>query len=92
MYDDLLGKRKPEKPKPKTFSPPQKKIKVAKWDIATYEKEAYCYQCGSTSITVVTDKLTKGKLVKKIQCNTCFSEWAEIWDENGQLESIGFKF
>jgi hypothetical protein len=88
MYDDLLGKRK--KPKPKV--PLKKRTKVAKWSVVTYSKEAYCYQCGETSIRVVSDKITGKKLVKKVQCNTCFAEWVEVWDENGELESIGFKF
>ena len=93
MYDDLLGsKRKPDKSKKPKRTPPQKKIKVAKWDIDTYEQKAYCYQCGSTNITVVKDKLANGKLVKRIQCDTCFSEWSEIWNEDGKLVSIGFKF
>lgn len=97
MYDDLLGSNKPDKKKPKM--PPQKAIpRTAKWGIEDYEKQAYCYQCGGTSISMLKDKIVggsgknKGNLVKKVQCNTCFAEWTEVWNENSELVSIGFKF
>lgn len=96
MYDDLLGNKKktPEK-KERVVAPTPKS---AKWSIEDYEQQAYCYQCSSTSITMLQDKIvggsgkSKGNLVKKVQCNTCFAEWTEVWNENSELVSIGFKF
>ena len=94
MYDDLLGKREPDKSEPE--SPPKKKKKssgVAKWNIDSYESQPYCYQCGGTHFTVLKDKISaKRGIIKKMQCDTCFAEWNEVWDQNGKLVSIGFKF
>lgn len=93
MYDDLLGEKDETK---KPLCSPHRK--GAKWSIEDYGQLAYCYQCSSTSISLLMDKIvggsgkSKGNLVKKVQCNTCFAEWTEVWNENSELVSIGFKF
>lgn len=77
MYDDLLGKRNDKKiPKPKQI----------KWDIAVYEDQAYCYNCGGQDFTILNDKLTGDYLEKEVQCNACFAEWKEVWTKDIELE------
>lgn len=90
MYDDLLGKRDKKTPKKQQVVAPTPKS--AKWSIEEYEQQPYCYQCSSTDITLIDSKLNKKNLVKKVQCNVCFAEWTETWNETAELISIGFKF
>ncbi len=88
MYDDLLGKRK----KKEKEKPIVKKDSSFKWDFAKYRDEAYCGRCGSTDLTILEDILKNNKLVKTIECNTCFCKWNEIWnkDTDLELESLNF--
>jgi len=90
MYDDLLGKKDKEKEKkaPRVGPTPRS----AKWSIEEYEDQPYCFQCGGTSISIIDSKLSKLNLLKKVQCDTCFAEWNEVWNEVAELISIGFKF
>ena len=88
MYDDLLGKRNKKEEKPIV----KKGGSGFKWDFAKYQNEAYCGRCGSTNLTTLNDVLKNNKLVKTIECNTCFCKWNEIWnkDIDLELESLNF--
>jgi hypothetical protein len=77
MFEDIIDSSTPSNPQ---------KAKQIHWDFKQYEKQAYCYSCGSSNVRVMHDKLYGDRLENDMMCLYCGAEWREIWDAGINLD------